>query len=201
MLSAMFSGMHRYTRSSSYVNRKKMKQTIRASRPGNQGFVFTGDDFPGERDWLPVEAVRQPRSYMQPVGPGSVNDSVRSQVNERVPVISRYGVRMNVAIVMLALFALLLCGVWMCFYAGNAGASSRLAEQAVRMESLQQTSVTLESEIAMRSSGINVRQEATRIGLKSSRGMSMNYISVPSAAEVNPATYGLRQDVASLLGQ
>lgn len=201
MLSTLFTGMHRYTRSSGYVNRKKMKQTIKAKRPGNQGFSFTGDDYPEAQDWLPVEAVRAPRCYTRPCAGGGVNDAVNEQVNERLPVISRYGVRMGVAIPMLALFALLLCGIWMGMYSVNAGVASRLTQQSVRMETLEQTAVTLQSEIAMRCSGINVRQEATRIGLKSSRGMALEYINVPAGVVIDPAAYGLRQNTASVFGQ
>lgn len=201
MLRTVFSGMRRYTRSSGYVNRKKMKQTIRANRPGNQGFRFKGDNFPETYDWQPVEAMRGPRSYMNPSSEGGMSSVVTSDVKERMPVFSRYGVRLSVAIPMLALFALLLCAIWMGLYSVNAELASRVAQQSARIENLQETAVTLESEIAMRTSGINVRQEAARIGLKSSRGMSSKYVSVPAGMAVNPASYGLRQDVASLLGQ
>lgn len=199
MLSALWTGMRRYTRSSRYVDRKKMRQTIRANRPGNQGFSFTGD-FPEATDWLPVEATRRPRCYTRQADNG-VSDVVTARVDERLPVFSRYGVRMGVAIPMLILFALLLGAIWMGAYAANAGVSQRLAQQEARAENLQQTAITLEGEIARRSSGINVRQEALRIGLKSSRGMSLTYVDVPDAAVVDPATYGLRQDVASVFGQ
>lgn len=201
MLSALFSGMHRYTRSSRYVNRKKMKQTIRASRPGNQGFSFTGE-FPEAEDWMPVEAMRRPRSYTSPAQDGGVNDAVNSSVSERLPIVSRYGVRLGAGVALLTLWVALLSAVLIGAYSVNAGLSKGLAQQAVRMETLSEDSITLQSEIASRSSGVNVRQEAVRIGLTSSRGMDTEYITVPENAVIDPASYGLlRQDVASVYGQ
>lgn len=200
MLSAYFTGMHRYTRSSRYVNRKKMKQTIRASRPGNQGFHFTGD-FPEAEDWTPVEATRRPRSYTSPAYEGGVSDAVSGRVSERLPTFSRYGVRMGMGVALLTLWVALLCGVLISAYSTNAGLSKRLAQQAVRMETLSEDSITLQSEIAKRCSGVNIRQEAVRIGLTSSRGMAAEYVSVPASAVIDPASYGLRTDVGSVFGQ
>ena len=200
MLSAYFTGMRRYTRSSGYVNRKKMKQTIRAGRPGNLGFHFTGD-FPESEDWTPVEAVRRPRSYTSPAQDGGVSQAVGVGVSERLPTFSRYGVRLGMGVALLAVWVAILCGVLISAYSVNAGLSKRLAQQAVRMEVLQEDSITLQSEIARRSSGVNVRQEAVRIGLTSSRGMPTEYVSVPDSAVIDPASYGLRTDTAVVFGQ
>ena len=59
----------------------------------------------------------------------------------------------------------------------------------------------IRSEIASRSSGVNVRQEALRIGLKRSTGAANAYVDVPSDAVIDPATYGLMRDTASVFGQ
>ncbi len=193
-------GMQRYTRLSDYIDRKKMNRTKRANRPGNQGFTFTGD-FPEAHDWQPVEAQRFRRSYTDPSGDGGVSDVVAAQVEERLPLVSRYGVRTGLAVTVLAVFAALLCALWVGAYSVNAGLSRQLAQQEVRVETLTQSGVQLRSEIAVASSEVNVRQEAVRIGLRSSHGMAWEYVSVPTNAVIDPASYGLRQNTASIFGQ
>ena len=200
MLSAWFSGMRRYTRSSKYVDRKKMKQTVKANRPGNMGFHFTGE-FPEAEDWTPVEALGRSRSYMCPSDERGARRAVGSEDVGRPGLFSEHGMRLSAAIVMLMVLGLFLCGVWVDAFATNAGVSKRLAEQSARMESLRNEAVTLQSEIASRSSGVNVRQEATRIGLKSPRDMDMEYVDVPVDAVIDPASYGLQRDMASVFGQ
>lgn len=200
MLGARFSGMHRYTRSSRYVSRKKMKQQVRANRPGNQGFTFTGE-YPETDSWQPVEIGRQSRSYMTPGDEIHMSGIVDGSLTERLPVVSGHGVRLGPAIVMLTVFVALLAWIWMGAYSVNAGLSARMSQQTGRMVTLQNTAASLESEIALRCSTVNVRQEAARIGLKSSRGMVSQYVSVPDAAVINPANYGVRQDTASIFGQ
>ncbi|MBR3763848.1 MAG: hypothetical protein IKK57_04755 [Clostridia bacterium] len=200
MLGARFSGMHRYTRSSRYVSRKKMKQQVRANRPGNQGFTFTGE-YPEAESWQPVEIGRRSRSYMTPGDEIHMSAVVDGTLTERLPVVSSRGVRLGPAIAALLVLVALLAWIWMGAYTVNAGISARLSQQTVRMASLDNTAASLESEIALRCSGVNVRQEAARIGLKSSRGMTSQYVSVPEGAVINPANYGVRQDTASILGQ
>lgn len=200
MLGARFSGMHRYTRSSRYVSRKKMKQQVRANRPGNQGFTFTGE-YPEAESWQPVEIGRRSRSYMTPGDEIHMDAVVDGTLSERLPLVSDRGVRLGPAIVILVALAVLLAWIWMGVYTVNAGLSNRLSQQTLRMVTLENTAATLESEIAMRCSGVNVRQEAARIGLKSSHGMAAQYISVPEGAVIDPANYGVRQDAASIFGQ
>lgn len=200
MLSAWFSGMHCYTRSSKFVNRKKMKQTVKANRPGNQGFSFTGE-FPEAEDWTPVEAMGRRRSYMSPSDVQNARGAVSAQDVGREGICSEHGMRLSVALALLFVFGALLCSVWLSAYSVNAGVSKRLAQQDVRMETLNVEATTIRSEIASRSSGVNVRQEALRIGLKNSRGMDLEYVDVPADAVIDPTSYGLQRDMASVFGR
>lgn len=200
MLSALFTGMHRCTRSSGYVDRKKMRQQVKANRPGHQGFSFTGD-YPEAADWQPVEATRKPRCYTQVSQDSGIYAAVDGQINERVPLVGRDGLSLGLGITVLVFFVALLAAVWIAAYSVNAGLAKRLNQQSVRMETLVNDAASLESEIALRCSSVNVRQEAARIGLKSSRGINPEYVSVPAGAVIDPASYGLRLDTASIFGQ
>lgn len=200
MLSALFSGMHRYTRVAEYANRKKMKQTVRANRPGSVDFSFTGE-FPEAEDWTPVEAIGRRRSYTQPAYATGIDDAVGTEDVGRQSIFSEHGVRLGAAVAMLMVLAVSLCLIWVSAYAQNAAVAKRLSQQEVRMETLTEEAAILRGEIATRSSGVNVRQEAIRIGLKSANGISAEYVQVPSDAVIDPSSYGLRRDMASVFGQ
>lgn len=156
MLSAIFTGMHRHTRSSKFVDRKAMKRTVKANRPGSHGFSFTGE-FPEAADWTPVEAIGRRRCYMKATGENNAVDAVAGDRTERLPVVNRYGVRLGAALVFFVVFGALLAGTAIMAHAQNASVSKRLAQQTARMETLGETSATLQSEIAFRSNGVNIR--------------------------------------------
>lgn len=199
MLSALFTGMHRHTRSSKYVDRKAMKRTVKANRPGNQGFSFTGE-FPEMADWTPVEAQGRRRSYTRPAGHVNAVHVVGHEDVERMPVVNRYGVRLGAALVFFVVLGSLLAGTALLVNADNAGVAKRLSQQEVRVAYLQEESATINSEISFRSNGLNVRQEAMRIGLRSSENMQVIYLDVPSNAVYSRDTYAA-QNMASILGQ
>jgi hypothetical protein len=104
-------------------------------------------------------------------------------------------------VAMLVVLAAVLGGAWVMAHADNAGVAKRLAQQETRMQTLEMQTTTLRSEIASRSSGVNVRQEAVRIGLRNSRGTQSAYVDVPDAATIDPANFGLQRDTASVFGQ
>lgn len=200
MLSAFFSGMHRHTRLSRYVDKRKMKRTVRATRPGAQGFSFTGE-FPEMENWRPVEATGRRRDYTRPSVEKSTYRAVGNEDTTRLPIVNRYGVRFGAAMVYFVVLGVLLAGTAIWASAGNAGVSMRLAAQERRMEELNETSSSTLSEIARRSSGVNIRQEAGRIGLMSSHGMDVKYLEVPEDATIGPGTLSTTQDMASIWGQ
>lgn len=200
MLSMYLSGMRRYKRSSRFVDRKKMKQTVRASRPGNRGFSFTGE-YPEADSYKVLEPQGMRRHYTQPSSEPVIHATVGSSVTNRVPVISKHGVHWGVALALLTLWVMLLSGVLVYAYSNNSGVSKRLSQQTVRMATLTNDTAALQGAIANRSSGVNVRQEAVRLGLVNSQGMEQRYVSVPEAAVFNPSNYGLRLNTASIFGQ
>ncbi len=199
MLSALFSGMHCHTRSSKYVDRKKMKRTVKANRPGSNGFSFTGE-FPEVQDWTPVEALGRRRSYTSRMDDG-IAEVVKTESVERLPVVNRYGVRRGTALVALVVFAVMLASMGLMAYADNISVSKRLDQQTKHMGDLTETTKNLQGDIASRSNGVNIRQEAMRIGMKKSQGMDVVYLYVPSDAVLDPGVFGMTQDMASILGQ
>ena len=162
MLSEMFSGMRRYKRVARFVDRKKMKQTVKATRIGRQSISFTGD-FPEAGDWTPVETFGCRRSYMQPAREQGLERVIGTEDVGRLSIFSEHGVRLGAAVAMLVVLAAVLGGAWVMAHADNAGVAKRLAQQETRMQTLETQTTTLRSEIASRSSGVNVRQEAVRI--------------------------------------
>lgn len=200
MLSEMFSGMRRYKRVARFVDRKKMKQTVKATRIGRQSISFTGD-FPEAGDWTPVETFGCRRSYMQPAREQGLERVIGTEDVGRLSIFSEHGVRLGAAVAMLVVMAAVLGGAWVMAHADNAGVAKRLAQQETRMQTLETQTTTLRSEIASRSSGVNVRQEAVRIGLRNSRGTQSAYVDVPDAATIDPANFGLQRDTASVFGQ
>lgn len=200
MLSEMFSGMRRYKRVARFVDRKKMKQTVKATRIGRQSISFTGD-FPEAGDWTPVETFGCRRSYMQPAREQGLERAIGTEDVGRLSIFSEHGVRLGAAVAMLVVLAAVLGGAWVMAHADNAGVAKRLAQQETRMQTLETQTTTLRSEIASRSSGVNVRQEAVRIGLRNSRGTQSAYVDVPDAATIDPANFGLQRDTASVFGQ
>lgn len=199
MLGAMFTGMHRHTRSSKYMDRKAMKRTVKANRPGNLGFSFTGE-FPEVSDWAPVEAQSRRRSYTRSTGRVHAVNTIAHEKTERLPVVNRYGVRLGAALVFFVVFGSLLAMTALMVSAGNGSVVTRLEQQTARRNELIEEQSTLAGEIAFRSNGLNVRQEAMRIGLRSSENMQVIYLDVPTNAMHSQDSFAA-QNMANILGQ
>ena len=200
MLSRGFNRMHRHTRSAQYADRKGMQRDVRANRPGAHGFSFTGD-FPEAEDWQPVEAATHRRRYSEPSGNTGAYRVVDDAVTDRLPVVNRYGIRLGPALVLLVVLASLLGSITVMAYSGNSSVTKRLAEQEERMIVLNNEVGLIQGEISYRSNGVNVRQEASRIGLVSSKDVAVEYISVPANAVYGLGTAVGAQDMASIWGQ
>lgn len=200
MLSARFNGMHRHTRPAAYADKKMKRQAVKASRPGSYGFSFTGE-FPETSGWQPVEATERRRRYAVASGQTGSYQAVGRDGTVRIPVINRYGVRLGPAVIALVVLAALLAGCVVWQFSENTRMGKLLSEQAARMDSLAIEANTTLNEITLQSNGVNIRQEATRIGLMSSRGVVVEYLNVPEDAVFSPGTAGGTQDLAAVWGQ
>lgn len=199
MLSAHSTGMHRHTRPAAYADKKMKRRAVKASRPGSYGFSFTGE-FPEMPDWQPVEATERRRRYAVANGQTGSYQAVGSDGTMRMPAINRYGVRLGPAVAMLVVLAVLLAGFIVFQYAENTRMAKLLSEQVTRMDALAVEANTTLNEITLQSNGVNIRQEAMRIGLVNSRGVAVEYLDVPEDAVFAPGTNGT-QNLASVWGQ
>ncbi len=199
MMTARSTGMHRHTRPAAYADKKMKRRAVKSSRPGSYGFSFTGE-FPEMSDWQPVEATERRRRYAAPSGQTGSYQAVGSEDAMRIPAVNRYGVRLGPAVILLVVIAALLAGFIVMQIAENTRMSKLLNEQVARMDTLAIEANTTLNEITLQSSGVNIRQEATRIGLHSSRGVVVEYLHVPENAVFAPGAGGT-QDLASVWGQ
>ena len=200
MMNRLRYGIRRYKRLAKFANGKKMRQTVRASRPGTFEFGFRGD-FPEMNDRMAVETTDDRRQYTDAQRGRKLNHSIDGEVRENARCFSDLGIRRNVAVALLVLWAFAL-GMGLIVVNSIASSSAkRVSQQVERMELLATEYVTLQGSIASRSSGVNVRQEAGRLGLITPQSADQKYVSVPDAAVINPDTYGLRLDMASIFGQ
>lgn len=201
MLSAILTGMHRHTRPAAYADRSQQRRTAQAARrPGAYGFSFTGE-FEEAPSYVPVEAAARRRRYSEPSGKTGSYRAVGSDGTMRIPAINRYGVRIGPALAMLTMLAVLLAGVILWQNAENTRMSKLIDAQNARIISLGSEANETLSDITLRSSGVNIRQEATRIGLMSSRGVPVKYLNVPPEAVYGPGAFVGTQELASVWGQ
>lgn len=200
MMNRLRYGIRRYKRLAKFANRKKMEQTVRASRPGTFEFGFRGD-FPEMADRMAVETTADRRQYTNVKKGHKLNHSVDGQMRENAPPFSDIGVHRNVAILLLVAWAFVLGAVLIVVNSSASNSAKLVSYQVERMEMLTTEYITLQGSIASRSSGVNVRQEAGRLGLISPQNSEQKYVSVPDAAVINPDVQGLRLDMASIFGQ
>lgn len=200
MLNAAFSGMHRHTKPAAYADKKMKRRAVKAARPGSYGFSFSGE-FPEAPDYMPVQATDRRRRYVEPSGQTGSYEPVGSDGTMRIPMVNRYGIRLLPAIVMLVLLASVLAGFVVMQYAENTRISKQLSAQTYRMDELAvEINATL-NQITQQSNGVNIRQEAMRIGLHSSRGVVVEYLDVPADAVFGPDMTVDSSNMASVLGQ
>jgi len=198
MLSAFSTGMHRHTKPAAYAD-KRQQRAARMNRPGAYGFSFTGE-FPEASSFQVVEATERRRRYTVPNGQTSAYQAVGSSGTMRIPTINRYGVRLGAAVVLLIVLAALLGGTVVMQVSQNTHLAKSLSEQTKRIDALAAEANTTLNAITQQSLGVNIRQEAGRIGLRSSRGMDVEYLDVPVDAVFGPGAANA-QDMASVWGQ
>jgi len=199
MMTARSTGMHRHTRPAAYADKKAKRRAVKSSRPGSYGFSFTGE-FPEMGDWQPVEATERRRRYAVANGQTGSYQAVGREDAQRIPVINRYGVRLGPAVILLVVLAALLAGFIVMQVAENTRMAKLLNEQVVRMDALAIEANTTLNQITLQSSGVNIRQEASRIGMRSARGVVVEYLNVPEDAVFAPGNGGTH-DLASVWGQ
>lgn len=201
MMNAFSSGMHRHTRPAAYADNTKQARNQRMQRPGTSGFSFSGE-FPELLDQQPVMATDRRRSY---TAAGSMTGDYQvlgSMVMERSPApINRYGMQILPTVVSLVVLAVLLGTLWifrLCELQTVAGRINKHQDYIAEISKLNSENA---SDIAKYTNDVNIRQEAVRLGMISSKGADVTYLTVPANAVLGPGVLSSSQSLASILGQ
>lgn len=199
MLTPFMNRMHRHTRPAEYVDKAAHERSIRSQRPGGHGFSFTGD-FPEVIDTNPVVATERRRNYVNPVNTGSYQ-AMGSMDAARVPAVSRYGVSLVPAVVMLFVASVILGMMLLMSWSDVSETAKHISDQQMRMTELGGLTAEAEYQIAEYSNDVNIRQEAVRLGMINSKGVDVIYLTAPEAANFCPSGMVSSANLASVTGQ
>ena len=192
MTTPMRNRMRRHTRPADFVSKSRQAEAMAFSRPGGRSFSFTGE-FPDMADQQPVEATGRRRNYTSARTTGSYQ-AIRQDDTSRMPAINKHGVHILPALVMLV--ALMVClGSVLLVHMGERN------EVQARINVLTVECANTERAIATQSNDVNIRQEAVRMGLISSKGVNVQYLEAPQDAVITMAEASVIQSLASIWGQ
>lgn len=191
--------MRRHTRPADFVSKARRDEALSFCRPGGRSFSFTGE-FPDMADAQPVEARERRRSYTTAHSTGSYS-AIRRDDARRMPAINKHGVRLMPALVMLmALFAVL--GSVLLMQMDRLGQVQRAIDRKQdRITVLTAECAQTERDIASQSNDVNIRQEAVRLGLISSKGVAVEYLEVPADAVISMPESTVIASLAAIWGQ
>lgn len=199
MTTPMRNRMRRHTRPADFVSKSRQAEAMCYGRPGGRSFSFTGD-FPDMADQQPVEATSRRRNYTSGNHTGSYH-AIRQDDTARMPAVNKYGVRFLPA--MAVFVAVLICMAVVMY--GQMNDRQKVMEsiraKQDRIEVLKVECAKTEAAIAAQSNDVNIRQEAVRMGLISSKGVNVEYLEVPQDAVITLADQSGVQAFASIWGQ
>ncbi len=187
MLNARINRAHRHTRPSEYMDMSRQGRQQRASRPGASGFSFTGE-FPEMADFSPVEAPSRRRQYTAASADTGAYRALGNTDAVRTPVITRYGVQLHTAALAFFVALIILGGFWLMAVSETTAVAKHIGSQQMRIEELTVANLDAEREIEARADDVAIRQEAVRLGLVSSKGAKVVYLTAPETAVITPAT-------------
>lgn len=199
MTTPMRNRMRRHTRPADFVSKSRQAEAMSYGRPGGRSFSFTGE-FPDVADQQPVEATSRRRNYTSGNHTGSYH-AIRQDDTARMPAVNKYGVRFLPA--MAVFVAVLICMAVVMY--GQMNDRQKVMEsiraKQDRIEVLKVECAKTEAAIAAQSNDVNIRQEAVRMGLISSKGVNVEYLEVPQDAVITLADQSGAQSFASIWGQ
>lgn len=198
MTTSMRSRMRRHTRPAGYVSKSCQAEAMSWGRPGSRAFSFNGE-FPESADQQPVEAASRRRNYMASRNTGSYQ-AVRPDAPQRMPAINKYGVHFMTALGMLAVVAVMLGSVFVAKLDERARMLDTISSREARISELTVLCSDTRSAIQAQSNDVNIRQEAVRIGLISSKGVKVQYLEGPKDAVITMKDQTAIQSIASIWG-
>lgn len=191
--------MRRHTRPADFVSKSRKAEAMAFSRPGGCSFSFTGE-FPDMMDQQPVEASSRRRNYTAGHNTGSYR-AVHQSDTARMPAINKYGVQIVPALVMLLALAVFLGSMMISMLAQRDSVQHAINYKQDRIAVLNGECANTERAIASQSNDVNIRQEAVRMGLISSKGVHVQYLEAPQDAVITLADRSVIQSLASIWGQ
>jgi len=193
------SRMRRHTRPADFISKSRKAEAMAFSRPGGRSFSFNGE-FPDMMDQQPVEATSRRRNYMTGRSTGSYH-AVRQDDAARMPAINKHGVRVLPAMVMILALVVCLGSVMLTQMAERDKVQTAINYKQERIATLTGECANTERAIASQSNDVNIRQEAVRMGLINSKGVSVQYLEAPQDAVITLADASVIQSLASIWGQ
>lgn len=199
MTTPMRNRMRRSTRPADYISKSRQAEAAKWGRPGGCTFSFTGE-FPDMADSQPVEAAGRRRNYMENRHTGSYH-AIRQDDARRMPVINKHGVHVVTAMVLLMVMALGLGSVLLVQMGRRQEVRATIGYKQDRITVLTTECYQTERAIAAQSNDVNIRQEAVRMGLISSKGVNVHYLEAPADAVITLPDQTAIQSLASIWGQ
>ena len=199
MTTLMRNRMRRSTRPADYVSKARQAEAMSWGRPGGCNFSFSGE-FPDMADQQPVEATGRRRNYMEGRHTGSYH-AIRQDDARRMPVINKYGVHAGTAMAIFLALIVCLGGVLLVQIGQSQEVRTAISYKQDRINVLTTECYHTERAIAAQSNDVNIRQEAVRLGLISSKGVSIHYLQAPTDAVITLSEQTSIQSLASIWGQ
>lgn len=200
MMNACFPRVHRHTRPAAYMDRSRQARQARAQRPGASGFSFTGEFPEVEYASTPVEAASRRRQYTSASADTGAYRALGDMDAVRTPAITRYGVQLHTALVMIFALLVVLGCVWVNGMAETSAVSKHISQQQTRIEELTIANADAKGQIAARCNDVSIRKEAVRLGLISSKGVDVIYLTAPDNAIITPANTTAAQVLVASAG-
>ncbi len=147
----------------------------------------------------PVEATGPRRNYTASHNTGSYH-AVRQDETRRMPVINKYGVHFVTALAMLAVVAVVLGSFFFAKMDERGKVLDAINGREERISELTVMCGETRNAIQSQSNDVNIRQEAVRMGLISSKGVAVQYLEGPRDAVITLKDQTVIQSFASIWG-
>jgi hypothetical protein len=118
-----------------------------------------------------------------------------------MPAINKYGVHVVPAMAALLVVVIFLCSIFAVQLDERAKIKKAIAAKQDRIGVLQVECGRTETAIAAQSNDVNIRQEAVRMGLISSKGVNVTYLEAPQDAVITTADQAVVAALASIWGR
>ena len=199
MTTPMRNRMRRHTRPADYISKSCQADAMASARPGGRSFSFSGE-FPEMDSLHPVEAAARRRSYTTGHHTGGYH-AIGQEDTRRVPAISKHGVHLVPALAMLAVLVLVLGSVMLVQLGRRNDIQRAINDRQDRIMVLDAACASTQGAIAAQSNDVNIRQEAVRMGLISSKGVAVMYLDAPTDAVITLPENTAISSLASIWGQ